>query len=55
MLLKDKVILITGGAVRIGRSISLEMAHAGAEVFCHYYSSEKNALSLKREIISLGK
>jgi pteridine reductase len=48
--LKNKVILITGGAVRIGRVITLEMVSAGAKVFCHYYKSEKEAEALKNMV-----
>ena len=50
MQLKNKVILITGGAVRIGRVITLEMVSAGAKVFCHYYKSEKEAEALKNMV-----
>jgi len=47
--LKNKVVLITGGAVRIGRAISVELINAGANVFCHYNRSENQALDLKKE------
>ncbi len=47
MHLKNKVILITGGAVRVGRVITLEMVSAGAMVFCHYNKSEQEAEALK--------
>jgi len=47
--LKDKVVLITGGAVRVGRAISVELLEAGANVFCHYYRSEDEARELKKE------
>lgn len=39
----DKVILVTGGAKRIGRSISLALAAAGARVAIHYNHSEAEA------------
>ena len=55
MNLRDKTVLVTGGAVRIGRVISLEMADAGAEVFCHYFKSDKDAQSLEKEILSTNK
>ena len=48
MDLKDKVVLITGGAVRIGRAISEALISAGCIVFCHYNSNEKKALNLKK-------
>jgi len=47
--LKDKVVLITGGAVRVGRAISVELLEAGARVFCHYNRSESEARKLKKE------
>ncbi len=54
MQLKDKVVLITGGAVRVGRAITVELITAGANVFCHYYSSEREARDLKKEYPSLN-
>ena len=50
MDLKNKIVLITGGAVRVGRAISLEISKAGATIFCQYYSSSDSAQSLKNEI-----
>jgi NAD(P)-dependent dehydrogenase (short-subunit alcohol dehydrogenase family) len=47
--LKDKVVLITGGAVRVGRAITVELLEAGASVFCHYNRSEGEARELKKE------
>ena len=54
MHLKDKVVLITGGAVRIGRAITVELITAGANVFCHYFSSEREARELKNEYPSVN-
>jgi pteridine reductase len=48
--LKNKIVLITGGAVRVGRAISLELSKAGAVIFCQYHSSSDSAQSLKDEI-----
>jgi 3-oxoacyl-[acyl-carrier protein] reductase/pteridine reductase len=39
----DKVILVTGGAKRIGRSIALALASEGARVAIHYNQSEAEA------------
>jgi len=50
MNLKNKVVLVTGGAVRVGRSISLELARAGAVIYCHYHQSTSQARSLKRAV-----
>jgi len=49
MTIKDKIILITGGAVRLGRAITLEMVKSGAKVYCHYNKSESEALDLVEE------
>ena len=54
MHLKDKVVLITGGAVRVGRAITVELITAGANVFCHYFSSEREARELKNEYPSVN-
>ncbi len=54
MNLKNRVVLITGGAVRVGRSICLELAKAGAIIFCHYHQSAVQARSLKRTIETSG-
>jgi NAD(P)-dependent dehydrogenase (short-subunit alcohol dehydrogenase family) len=44
--LKNRVILVTGGAKRIGRSIALACADEGAQVAIHYGGSETEARSL---------
>jgi pteridine reductase len=54
MDIKNKSVLITGGAVRIGREISLKMAEIGARVFCHYYKSSQAAYTLKEECEKKG-
>lgn len=54
MELKDKIILVTGGAKRIGGAIALTLAKEGAKLAIHYRSSEKEALKTKEAILSLG-
>ncbi len=54
MELEQKIALVTGGAVRVGRAISKELAKSGALVCCHYHSSEKEAQRLKKEIREYG-
>ena len=50
----EKTALITGGARRLGRSISKELASAGYNVIIHYNSSEDDALSLRDELLLFG-
>ena len=50
MDLKDSVILITGGAIRVGGAITRELVTAGAIVYCHYHSSQKAATDLQNEL-----
>ena len=45
---KGRVALVTGGAVRIGRAISVALAAAGADVIIHYRNSKKDADKLRR-------
>ena len=52
MYLKNKTALITGGAIRLGRAICLDLAEAGSNIFCQYFSSDEAAQSLKNEIES---
>ena len=54
MELRGHNILITGGAVRIGRAITLELALKGAVVYCHYNKSEQEAKKLKEDIKQQG-
>lgn len=46
--------LVTGGAVRVGRAISLALAAAGSRVVVHYNSSAAAAEMLVREIEDAG-
>lgn len=55
MDLNKKVVLITGGAIRLGRAISLELSRTGANIFCQYNSSQTAALELKKEIENTNK
>jgi NAD(P)-dependent dehydrogenase (short-subunit alcohol dehydrogenase family) len=41
--LRDKVVLVTGAAKRIGRGIALRLAEEGARVAIHYHRSESDA------------
>lgn len=55
MSLQGKTILITGGAVRVGRILALAVASRGADVIIHYSGSNEQAESLRSEIQSIGK
>jgi 3-oxoacyl-[acyl-carrier protein] reductase/pteridine reductase len=46
---KGKVILVTGAAKRIGRSIALRLAAEGARVLIHYNGSEREARATAEE------
>ena len=47
--LRGKVILVTGGAKRIGRGIALRLAQEGARVAIHYGTSEAEARATAAE------
>ena len=48
--LEDKVVLITGGARRVGAAISRRLHAAGANLVVHYRSSTGEARALKQEL-----
>ena len=49
-----KVVLVTGGAVRVGRAIALEFAHAGWALAFTYRSSAAAARELEAELGAAG-
>lgn len=49
------VALITGGAVRVGRAITLGLARAGYDVIVNYHSSEGAARTVVEEVRALGR
>ncbi len=51
----SKVALVTGGAVRVGRAITLGLAETGFDVVVHYNSSEGPALEVVRQVEALGR
>lgn len=53
-ILAGQVALVTGGSRGIGRSISLELARAGASVVVVYRSGEQAALETVKNIEELG-
>lgn len=54
MELNGKVALVTGGAIRIGRAITLALAAAGCDVFIHYGRSAAPAQQTQQEAAALG-
>jgi NAD(P)-dependent dehydrogenase (short-subunit alcohol dehydrogenase family) len=54
MSLDGKTVLITGAALRIGRSLALAAAQAGADVVLHFGKSQKEAESVQAEIEAIG-
>jgi len=55
MKLEGKRVLVTGGAVRVGRALALGAAQAGADVVIHYGHSAGPAHEVKAEIERLGR
>jgi len=52
---EGKVALVTGGSRGIGRSISLKLAHDGADIVIVYLQNEEAAANVKSEIEKLGR
>lgn len=52
--LKDKVILVTGAARGIGKSIAMNLAKQGAHVVFNYRGDEAKAAALKEELVAAG-
>lgn len=55
MVLEEKVALVTGGAVRVGRAIVRRLAQAGCDVVIHYRDSAADAAALAAELQALGR
>ncbi len=54
MFRKDKAIIITGGAKRIGRALALALAQSGYDIIIHANNSLSDAIDLKTQILDLG-
>jgi pteridine reductase len=50
MNLKDKHVLITGAARRLGREMAIHLSHAGCRITVHYNTSKEDAETLRAEI-----
>ena len=55
MKLDGKNVLITGGAERVGRLLSYELAKEGANLIINYFKCQKAARKLKDNIEKLGR
>ena len=55
MTLSGKTILVTGGARRIGRAISVAIANAGGNVIVHHNHSPAAAEETRQEILHMGR
>jgi len=51
--MQGKVVLVTGGAKRVGAAICRRLHAAGARLAVHYRSSEQEALTLQKELNKL--
>jgi pteridine reductase len=51
----NKVALVTGGAVRVGRALSLGLAEAGFDVAINYHSSASGAREVEQRVKGLGR
>jgi pteridine reductase len=51
--MQGKVVLVTGGAKRVGAAICRRLHAAGAQLAVHYHSSEQEALDLQKELNKL--
>jgi len=51
----QRVALVTGGAVRLGRAIALGFAEAGYDLLVHYHASAGPAESLVKDVEAMGR
>lgn len=54
MDLKNKIALVTGSAVRVGKVIALHLAQRGCHVAVHYCSSQMQAANTAKQLRSMG-
>lgn len=54
MELKDRVVLVTGGATGLGREVSLDLAKEGMKVVVNYSRSAEDAIKTVNDIEAIG-
>jgi len=54
MKLNDKICLVTGSAIRVGKAIALTLAGKGAKLAVHYNSREDKAQETVKQIRTIG-
>lgn len=52
--LRDKTVLVTGAARRIGRAITFGLVNAGCGVIAHFHGSENDAQELRQAVSAQG-
>ncbi len=52
---KPRVALVTGGAIRVGRALTLGLAEAGYDIAINYHSSDGEAVTVSRRVEELGR
>ena len=52
---KQRVALVTGGAVRVGRAIALGLANAGYDLVIGYRSSPTGAEDVRSRVVAMGR
>lgn len=52
---RPSVALVTGGAIRIGRALTIGLAEAGYDVVINYHTSNAEAASASRRVEELGR
>jgi pteridine reductase len=50
----SKIVLVTGGARRLGRAVALSFARSGMDLVIHHHRSEREALRLVQELQGMG-
>lgn len=53
--LSGRVALVTGGAHRVGKAITMALARAGTDVIVHYHRSSEAATATAAEVQTLGR